>query len=154
MFFLTRIRRWWRDRARAIFSYHDGVRTRYADPVEIGTALELALPNYQSLLDTLASKTADLPPGPLRAEMQTQQHDAIKKLAAAARTVFALPKLDSATGWGATESQAVQVVMQYFVFMEGLARDAELFREWPLRESASPAASATEPSVESGTAAT
>lgn len=153
MFFLTRLRRWWRDRGRAIFRYYDGVRTRYADPVEIGTALEQTLPDYQKLLDTLAQKTADLPPGPLRQEMQKQQHDAIKQLAAAARTVFALPKLDSTTGWGAEQSQAVHVVMSYFVFMEGLARDAELFREWPLPESTSPAASDTEHSVESGTAA-
>jgi hypothetical protein len=137
MFFLERIRRWWRDRSRCIFQFHDGIRTRYADPVAVGTALELELPDYQKLLDTLAQKPDELPPGPLRAEILTQQHDTIKKLAAVARVVFKLAPVDDSSGWGATQAEAVRVIMRYFMFMQQLARDAELFPDSPGLESAS-----------------
>lgn len=140
MFFLTRLRRWWRDRSRNIFSYDDGVRIRYADPVAVGNDLEAALPDYQSLLGVLAQKTAEIPPGPMRTDLVQQQRDAIKKLSTAARTVFNLPKLDDQTGWGATDAHAIAVITEYFMFMEGLARKAELFQDSPEPESDSPPA--------------
>ena len=73
MFFLTSLRRWWRDRGRNIFSYYDGIKTRYADPVAIGTALERECPHYQELLDVIDKKTADVPPGPVRDSLIDQQ---------------------------------------------------------------------------------
>lgn len=152
MFFLTRLRRWWRDRSRYIFRYDDGNKIRYADPVEIGTALEREIPNYTDLLETLSMRMADLPPGPIRENMVQQQHDAALKLARAARKVFRLVDLDSETGWGATDAHAIRIVGQYYMYMERLARKAELFRDSPEQESASPPASATNSYVESGTA--
>jgi hypothetical protein len=134
MFFVQTIRRWLRDRARNIFKYHDGVRTRYADPVAAGTDLETALPKIQEILDTLARSPSEIPPGAMRDDLVNQQRDSIKQLALAARKVFKLSPLDDETGWGATDAQAVGVVIRYFQYMGRLARDAELFANSPVPE--------------------
>ena len=39
MFFIDTLRRYLRDRGRKIFSFHDGARRRYADPVAVVVGL-------------------------------------------------------------------------------------------------------------------
>lgn len=153
MLFLSSIRRWWRDRGRNIFSYHDGSAWRYADPVAVGSALEADLPDYLEILDILAKRPADVPAGSLRKDLVDKQRESLVKLAATARKVFKIAPLDDKTGWGATDAQAIGVVTRYFVFMEGLARKAELFTDSPGPVSESPPVSPTTSSAESGTAA-
>lgn len=128
MFFLGSVRRWLRDRHRNIFRFWDGARYRYADPVAIGTRLEELDPDYQDLLDVLAKKPLDLPVGPVRDDLVKRQHEAIKKLADLARRTFDIPPL-SETGEGMSLGECVGVVVRYFVFMEGLARESALFRD-------------------------
>lgn len=152
MFFLSRLSAWWRARGRAIFRVRADGRVRHYDPVVVGTALERIAPDYQDLLQSLTEDQAKLPPGPVRAALADQQRTAAQKLATAARAVFALPPLDD-TGGGVTDGEAVGVLTAYFLYMERLARAAELFRDSPDAGSASRPASTTAPSAASGTAA-
>lgn len=150
MFFIGRIRRWYRDLGRRIFRFWDGAKFRYLDPVAVGTQLEKEYPNYQELLISLGRRASDAPPGPLREEITIQQRSAIKKLASLSRTVFAIKPVDE-NGDGLTDGESVNVITQYFLFMEQLARESQLFQNSQSVASESPADSHTDHSAVSGT---
>lgn len=151
MFFLSRLRRWWTDRQRNIFYYRDGTRTRRADPVRVGTRLEALLPDYVDLLTVLRTRPETIPAGPMREEARAQQRDAVQRLVNAAREVFELAPLSESAG--VTDAEAVATITAYYLFMEQLAGEAELFPDSPGQESPSPADSPTGPLPDSGTAA-
>lgn len=131
MFFVRTIGRWFRDRARNLFHYHDGSGWRRGDPVLLGTRLEAVCPDYQSLLDTLATDPNKTPPGPLRDAVIGQRKDAAVKLASVAREVFRLAPLCETGPGGVSEAEAIGVIASFFLFMQRLAEDAELFRDSP-----------------------
>lgn len=125
MFFLGRIRRWFRDLGRNIFYYHDGVRSRRGDPYAIGQRLETEFPSYAEQLSVLAKDESVAPPGPIRENLLAQKKEAVAKLIVAARTVFNLePLTDDA---GVSDPEALAVLVSFFRFMEGLAVEAGPF---------------------------
>lgn len=151
MFFLNRIRRWLSDRQRQIFYYRDGSGWRRGDPVCIGTHLERICPDYQGQLLILRQQIGEIPAGPMRDDALAQQKAAVEKLVTAARAVFGLQPLTQTDG--VTDAEAVATLTAYFLFMEQLAGEAELFRDSPGLGSPSPAAFPTASSPDSGTAA-
>ena len=138
MFFIQSLRAWWADRGRRIFRYHDGGAWRRADPVWVGNRLEEACPEYQDLLDVLAKDLQAIPAGALRDSVASQKRDAAQKLARAARSIFGLLPLSEKGRGGVTDGEAIGVITQYFLFMEEIARESELFRTSPGPESSSP----------------
>lgn len=128
MLFLGRISRWWRNRSRDLFVYHDGVAWRRADPLFVGRRLEKVEPEYQTLLSTIHEDVSKLPPGPIREALQRDQNGAAVKLMKVAREVFGLQPLDDAGG--VTDGEALGVLTRYFLFMEDLA-DAAGFTSTP-----------------------
>ncbi len=151
MFFLGTLARWWRDRRRQIFHYHDSFQWRRADPVVVGSRLEEVCPDYQKLLLTLVEDAAKTPPGPIRDSMLDQQRAAGKELARVAMEVFGLLPLSEKGRGGVTRAEAIGVVTKYILFMEELARAAAPFATSPGAESQSRPASTTEPFAGSGT---
>lgn len=151
MLFLGTVRRWWRDRSRHIFHFHDGAGWRRADPVAVGQALEQACPDYQALFDTLAQDLGKLPPGPIRDSVRDQQRAATRELAALAYRVLEIPALAPAGGGvGLTRAEVIAVLARYILFMERLAGDVAPFVTSPGAESPSRPAAGTEPSAASG----
>lgn len=150
MFFLGRIAKYYRDRARSIFHYYDGTKWQRADPVVIGTKLDEVCPKYLDLLATVQMKPSDAPPGPVRDSVVTQRRDAALKLADAARTVFGLVPLSGRVG--VTTAECVDVIADYFMFMEGLATEAQLFPVSPGVASPYHPVCPTPPIAASGTA--
>ena len=125
MFFLSRIANYFHNRARQIFIFHDGERWRRADPLVVGTRLEELCPDYQELLDLIAKDTTLAPVGAVRDDLLKRKKDAALKLDAVARDLFGLKPLTD-TG-GVTGGEAIGVLTQYFLFMEVLAREANVF---------------------------
>lgn len=152
MFFFGTIAEWMRNRRRNIFRFHDGFGWRNCDPVAAGNRLEEVCPDYAGLLATLAEDPRKAPPGPLRQSILDQQRASARDLAAVARKVFDLLPLSEKGRGGVTDAEAVNVIASYLRFMERLAGDAELFRNWPDAGSPSRPASTTGPSADSGTA--
>lgn len=150
MFFLGRLANWYYNRQRTIFHYRDGKRWHRADPIVVGVRLEEVCPTYLDLLQTIQMNPMESPPGPVRESVIAQRRDAGKKLASAARGIFGLEPL-SDTG-GVTDGEAIGVITNYFLFMESLARAAQLFPDWPDAESPSHPASPTTSMPVSGTA--
>ena len=152
MFFIGTVRKWLWDRERCIFRYYDGSRTRYADPVEIGVRLEEIDPDYQDKLDLIARDAEKIPPGPARDDFRKSQIDAARKIADMTRKAFGISPLSS-DGGGMSQGEVANVLAQYLIFMEGLARAARLFRDSQSAASGSPQDSPTERSADSGSVA-
>ena len=129
MLFFGRIKNYFRNRSRQIFTYHDGEKQRRADPLVIGTKLEEVCPDYQDLLDLIARDAKEAPVGTVRDDLFRKKKEAALKLDAVARQVFNLKPLTDTDG--VTGGEAVGILTQYFLFMAGLARDAELFQPAP-----------------------
>jgi hypothetical protein len=127
MFFWSRVRRWWSDRGRNIYVYYDGTRRRRADPIAISDRLTRECPEYADLVQTLARKLDEAPVGPVRADLLKQKNTAASKLAETAKSVFGLDPLDDEKG--VTDSEALNVLVEYFLFMEDIA---ELARPFPI----------------------
>lgn len=144
---------WFAERKRHIFAYNDGTNNCRGDPIEIGTALERELPDYQGHLETLVKDASEVPAGPMRRDFEAQQVAAREKITTAARAVFGIPKLNRTGKGGKTDGEAIAVLVKYLHFMEGLALEARGFLTWPDTESVSPPASVIESSAASGTAA-
>ena len=138
MFFIGTVRAWLREASRKIFQYHDGLQWKRADPIWIGGRLETVCPEYQDLLELLRSDLNEVPVGPLREDVIRQKKEASLKLATAARNIFGLYPLSETGKGGVTDGEAISVLTQYFVFMEEIARETELFRASSGVESASP----------------
>lgn len=146
---IGRVRRWWRDRGRNIFTYWDGYTWVRSDPIEVGKRLEMVCPHFQRLLDTIDKRSNDIPPGPVRRDLVKQQENAIDELAMVSIKVFNLAPLGQTEG-GLTRGERVAVIGRYFSFMEGLAQQSELFPTWLEGVLASPLASVLEPCAASG----
>ena len=130
MLFFGRIAKYFRNRARDIFTYHDGERWRRADPLVIGMQLEEKCPDYQDLLDLIAKDAKNAPVGAVRDDLMKKKKDAAIRLDAVAREVFNLKPLTDTDG--VTGGEAVGILTRYFIFMARLAEAAELFTESPL----------------------
>lgn len=107
---------------RRIFPYWDGSGWHRGDPLVIGRELEKACPKYADALQTLAARTGDLPPGPVRDDLKAQQDAAILELVKAARAAFRIRPLSNEGGL--TEAETVAVLSDYLVFMGDLAEMA------------------------------
>lgn len=129
MLFLGRLRRWYVDRARNLFRYHDGTRWRRADPLSVATALEAKCPTYSEHFETINEKPDDTPPGPMRNDLVKRQRAAAFELVKVSRSVFDLKPLTDDAGLG--DGEALQVLTWFFVYMEGLAVEAQLFTSSP-----------------------
>ncbi len=129
MFFLSKLSRWWRDRGRAIYTYHDGTRRRRADPVKVHDSLEAQLPGYADGMLLLKKDSAKIPPGPIRDDLITQQRAMATALAGAARVAFDMKPLGDKDG--VTDGEAIRVLIEYFLFMEDLAESATIFGNSP-----------------------
>ena len=151
MFFFNRLRRWAYNQQRLIFKFWDGDRVRYADPVLVGAALEAAEPEYADLLVTVTRDLSMLPAA-VADDARQKRDRAVERLAAAACKALGVKPL-APDGTGVTQAEAVNLVTDYFLYMEELARDARLFRDSQRRESGSPVGSRTESSAASGTTA-
>lgn len=129
MFFWSRLRGYFSNRARNIYTFREGDKQRRVDPVVIGNRLKNECPEYLDLLTTLARKIIDAPVGPVRSDLLRQKEEAAIKLAEVAMKVFDLKPLDDTTG--VTGAEAVDVLTGYFLFMEELAREASPFGSSP-----------------------
>ena len=124
---IGRLIAWWRSRGRRIYSYWDGRRRRWADPIEIHSRLEEAAGgSWEKLLTTIGAAP---PPGAgqaSRAQRAKEQQDAITKLVAAARKAFGASPLDD-KAQGLTEAETVALVADYFQWLGGVADEAGPF---------------------------
>lgn len=129
MLFLHRIRRYFRERSRNIFHFHDGSKQRRGDPIMIGTKLEEVCPDYIELLEMIGKDATKAPVGAVRDDLITQKREASVKLAEASRQAFGVKPLTDTEGL--TQAECIHLLTDYFLFMERLARDAELFPDSP-----------------------
>ena len=128
MQFLRRL--WSRDQspARLVFEYHDGTRSRRADPLAAVAALEAADPKFAehlAELDDSDKPGVALPPGAVADEVKAGRKEAVAKLLEATRAAFGLKPLDD-TG-GLTEAETMQVLMAFLLWMQAAAADARPF---------------------------
>lgn len=128
MFFLGSIRSWWVSRKRDLFVYWDGTKTRRADPLRISGLLDKHCPNYLELLQAAVHDTKKDPVGPIRDEAVKKKLEAAASLAQAAFRIFDVKPLTDTEG--VTDGEALGILTMYFVFMERLAEDAKLFKDW------------------------
>jgi len=127
MFYIGTIKKWFMERGRNIFRvYHSGC-WKYYDPVVVGTALEAVEPEYQELLFTISKKVSSMPPGAIRDDFFSKQKEAVLRLAEVSRKIFELAPLTK-EGDGVTDGEAIAIVTRYFLFMEEVARDSQLFQ--------------------------
>lgn len=129
MFYLGRLGRWWRDRRRHIFWYHDGTRWHRADPLVIGQRLESECPKYLDYLEMLGKDLNTAPIGPVRADLMRQKKECAEELVVASRKIFNLKALDD-TG-GLTGPECIGQITRYFLYMQELATAAEVFPSSP-----------------------
>lgn len=95
-----------------IFTYtQDGV-TIHADPLAVHRAFARALDGDPQSALAAAASDGDTAADGLR------RMDAEEKLAAAARTAFALPAFDSQTGQGCTEDDCLAVLWSWLAWMQ------------------------------------
>ncbi len=130
MFFIQRIRKYFIDRSRNIFSYYDGSNWRRADPLLVGIKLEELCPEYLDLLELIGKDPTKAPVGSVRDDLVLQQKEAAKKIADISRQVFNVKPLSDTDGL--TGPEAIGVLTNYFVFMERVAEDAKLFQDSPV----------------------
>jgi len=128
-------RLWPRDRSRLIFSFHDGTRTRRADPLAAGGALERECPKYAELLE-LAVDDAPTVPGPAADDVARQKGEAIAELVRATRAAFGVRPLDEEGGL--TEAETLNLFREFLVFLARLADAAGPFDNSPPPASPSP----------------
>lgn len=129
MFFLGRMRAWWVAKQRDLFVFWDGRKWRRGDPVRIGTRLEETCPTYLEILSAVVTDVSTVPIGTLRNDAIKAKSAGAKVLAETALKIFDLKPLSDTEG--VTDGEALGVLTQYFVFMERLARDANLFTGSP-----------------------
>lgn len=132
MFFIGSFLNWRQNRKRNIFQYWDGSRWRRADPIVIATALDEGSDKgtgYIGLLIELNKDLSSIPPGPLLQEALAANVRTGKQLAALSRRVFDVKELSDREGL--TDAECVKIITQFFWFMEGNARRAEVFQPSP-----------------------
>lgn len=101
---------------RSIYSYHDGERTVWADPLELRRLLRLAAGQDPG---KLAQHAAPLYGGvDLSAEDYQLAHAAEDRLVNAVRVAFSLATFDPATGAGATYSDALRTWNDFCAWLE------------------------------------
>jgi len=149
MFYIGTIKKWLRDRGRNIFQYWDGSRWQFADPIVVGSRLEVEIPDYFELLELLSKRVPNVPSTSLKEEFISKQRDAGKRITLASRSIFNLKPMDE-NGVGVTESEVMSILAGYLKFMEVIARESQLFRNSQGVASGSPAVSPIEHSAESG----
>jgi hypothetical protein len=132
MFFVHRIKNWWTSRQRELFSYWDGSRTRRADPMRIAVAIEKVCPRYMELLRVAVDDVDKAPIGQFRDDARTAKIEAIRTLTDTSYTVFGLEPLSDAKG--VTDAEAIGILTAFFLMMEDLAQEAQLFTVSPAVE--------------------
>ncbi len=125
MFFLSTLRDWLFRRRRDVFTYWDGSKWRRGDPIRIGTKLDEVCPTYIELLRDVVHDVSKDPVGPFRDEAVKAKGTAARMLATAALKVFDLKPLTDTDGL--TDGEALGVLTEFFVFMEGVAAEAKVF---------------------------
>lgn len=136
---LGRLSAWWRSRGRCIYSYHDGHRRRYVDPVVVHRALRASAgAKWEEYLETLAS-SSPMPgvSGALLAEFRRRQDEAVAAVVKAARAAFGVQAVD-ANARGLSEAETIALVADYFNFLGGLASEGEGPFGWTLPPPVSP----------------
>lgn len=133
MLFLGRVKRFFRERARNIFTFFDGEKWCRADPLMVGIKLEEVCPDLQDKLDLISKNASEAPVGPVRADLQKQQRVALLELDKIARSVFGLkPRPEDLTvtlpDGVLSVGEAVGVLGRYWSYMHALAEEAEVFR--------------------------
>ncbi|MBP3954964.1 hypothetical protein J8F10_37405 [Gemmata sp. G18] len=136
---LNWIRRLWPRGHRTVYCFHDGTKTRYADPLVIAREVERLCPEYTTLLGFLAedhSFAGDS--GPVVDDLRQQQKDTLAKLVKVAREVFGVQKSpDPLMGFVLTEAASFKLLGDWLVWMSTAAEDARPFSNWPSRASPS-----------------
>jgi hypothetical protein len=117
--------------SREIFSFSDGSRTRYVDPVLVWQKLDGEQKEWIDLLRILSKKDDAGVDMMLIGGGQSIKikEDAAKRLAEIICTAFGVAALDDAGGKvkGLTITQRIRLATDYFLFMEGLADSARPF---------------------------
>lgn len=106
---------------REVFSYFDGAREVWADPLTIHRRLTRALDGDPNSVLAAIQRGREMPdatpPYVPDAGALKQADDAIERLLPAIREVFAMP-FDRMTGQGATEGDCLAAVSKFVAFME------------------------------------
>lgn len=142
------LRRWFRDRRRLIFRYHDGDAWVYADPLVVLRRLETADPDWRETVRRLV-QLRRVRPGlseGVRRAWVGEREVLAGRVGAMVRAAFVLKPL-AADGSGLTEGEANDVLAAFLAFVADLGdRALPLASSGPPTE-ASPAPSTTEPSL-------
>jgi hypothetical protein len=148
-------RRLWSRDQRLLFSFHDGDRTRWADPIATAAAIEERVPDWAAKCGLIRDDLSTVPAGPMRDDQQRQQKDARKELLAVTRDVFGLAPFTDRGGvkQGLPEAETVALLHRFLAWFFAAAEDARPFSTWPPRGAGCPADSPTAPSAASGSAA-
>lgn len=135
-----------RSRRRAIFKFHDGTRTRYADPAAAWAVFERECgEEWPRLVATLATVPPPQPEGAadvsvVVADFRRKQQDAADRLAAAACIALGVAPLDPLTAAGLTRAERVVLASELLEFVAGLAEGVKSKSSSPPPTGASPAA--------------
>jgi hypothetical protein len=112
------------DQERAIFEYHDGERTVFADPLAIQRKmLRLAAGNLVGLSE--AASAPEKATGPEEPGKVLERLNAQEQLLSVIREGFNLPEFDPNTGKGALEKQCWKVWDDFYGWLEKNARKGE-----------------------------
>jgi hypothetical protein len=131
---LGRLARWWRDRQRAVFSFHDGARWRRIDPMAAGREIEDTLgDDWPKLLKLLVAERPYCPPeldtAALRADWARMKQDAARKLSGVACKAFGVQPLGDAGGL--TEGERIELVAKFFHWLADRREEARPFPTSP-----------------------
>ncbi|VTS00761.1 unnamed protein product [Gemmata massiliana] len=145
-------KRWVRTH-RSIYRFHDGTKTRYADPLVIAREIESKCPQYADLFGLLVddhSFAGDS--GPVVDDLRRQQKEALATLVKVSREVFGVSTSpDPLMGHVLTEAASFKLLGDWLVWMSTAAEDARPFLNWPSRASPlTPPDSPTDSSADSG----
>lgn len=126
---------------RQIFAFKVGHEVRYADPIQVDLRIEKAGgPEWWRVVDVVVKLR--VPVSPLAAAsldaaaITDRKHKfqaSVAELVRLAREAFQLPALDTATGKGVTDAEAIGVLTDYLAFAQKLAEDARPLASSPGR---------------------
>jgi hypothetical protein len=148
-------RRLWSRDQRLLFSFHDGNRGRWADPIATAAAIEDACPDWAEKCAVVRDDPEGTPAGGVRDDFRRQQKDARADLLKVTRAAFGLEPFSDADGVkrGLPEAETVALLHRFLAWFFAAAEDARPFETSPRPGAGCRPDSPTAPSAASGSAA-
>jgi hypothetical protein len=105
------------EKERGLFEYHDGTRTRKADPIQLGHRILASYPKESSIEHDMKL---------LSSNIEKEALQAFARIVQMARTAFSLEPFsedEKGNERGVTDSEALFVLMSYGTYCDGLKKN-------------------------------